>query len=128
MIHGAHILIYSEKPEEDRAFFRDILVYSSVDAGGGWLIFKQPPAELAVHPADGLEPHVHSGHQMIGAVVYLMCDDLQKQIKLLAAKDVKCTESDEERWGIRTTIRLPSGCEIGLYQPKHPTALDLQEN
>ncbi|HEV2341641.1 MAG TPA: hypothetical protein VGS15_07575 [Candidatus Acidoferrales bacterium] len=126
MIYGAHILIYSEKPEADRAFFRDVLGYRSVDAGGGWLIFKLPPAELAVHPSDGVKAQVHAGHKMLGAVLYLMCDDLQKEIKALAAKKVKCTEIGEERWGIRTTITLPSGGEIGLYQPKHPTALKLK--
>jgi len=126
MIYGAHILIYSEKPEADRAFFRDVLGYRSVDAGGGWLIFKLPPAELAVHPAEGVKAQVHARHKMLGAVLYLMCDDLQKEIKALTAKKVKCTEIGEERWGIRTTITLPSGGEIGLYQPKHPTALKLK--
>ena len=62
---------------------------------------------------------------MLGAHLYLMCDDLAEQIKLLKAKSVSCTEIAEERWGTRTTIKLPSGGEIGLYQPKHPTALDL---
>jgi hypothetical protein len=126
MIHGAHILIYSENPEADRAFFRDVLGYASVNAGGGWLIFKLPPAELAVHPADGMKPQAHAGHKMLGTVLYLMCDDLKAQIKMLASRKVKCTEIGEERWGIRTTIRLPSGGEIGLYQPKHPTALDIK--
>ncbi|HKW87207.1 MAG TPA: hypothetical protein VJN21_00465 [Candidatus Acidoferrales bacterium] len=126
MIHGAHILIYSENPEADRAFFRDVLGYASIDAGGGWLIFKLPPAELAVHPADGIKPEVHGNQKMLGAVLYLMCDDLKAQIKMLVSKEVKCTEIAEERWGIRTSIRLPSGGEIGLYQPKHPTALDLK--
>jgi catechol 2,3-dioxygenase-like lactoylglutathione lyase family enzyme len=53
MITGAHVLPYSNDPEADRAFFRDVLEFRSVDAGHGWLIFKLPPAEAAVHPKDG---------------------------------------------------------------------------
>ena len=125
MITGAHILLYSEKPEADRGFFRDVLGFRSVDVGGGWLIFKLPPAEVAVHPADGVTGQVHGGHAMVGTVFYLMCDDLREQVKLLAAKNVNCTEISTEPWGIKTTVVLPSGGEIGLYQPTHATALDL---
>jgi hypothetical protein len=86
-----------------------------VDAGHGWLIFKLPPAEAAVHPADG-EP---------GAELYLMCDDLQAAIESLASKHVTCGPIDQARWGSKTSIHLPGGGNIGLYQPSHPTALDL---
>jgi len=126
MLIGAHVLLYSENPEADRTFFRDVLEYPAVDAGGGWLIFKLPTAEAAIHPADKTSRQmVHGGQRQLGAVLYLMCDDLAAQIKLLKTKNVSCTEIDEERWGIRTTIKLPSGGELGLYQPKHPTALGL---
>jgi len=127
MIFGAHLLLYSDKPELDRVFFRDVLGYPHVDVGHGWLIFKLPRAEAAVHPSDEGKGESESpeGHRMLGAHLYLMCDDLAEQIKLLKAKSVSCTEIAEERWGTRTTIKLPSGGEIGLYQPKHPTALDL---
>ena len=125
MITGAHVLLYSNDPEADRAFFRDLLEFRSVDAGHGWLIFKLPPAEVALHPADGDPAQVHAGHSLLGAVLYLMCDDLQASIKSLAAKNVTCTAIDKAPWGIKTTIRLPSGGEIGLYQPTHPTALAL---
>jgi catechol 2,3-dioxygenase-like lactoylglutathione lyase family enzyme len=127
MITGAHVLLYSEKPEADRAFFRDVLGFRSVDAGGGWLIFKLPLSEAAFHPTDHGDNRqiVHAEHRLLGAVLYLMCDDLKSQIKSLAAKNVRCTEVEEERWGIRTTVRLPSGGELGLYQPTHPTALEL---
>jgi catechol 2,3-dioxygenase-like lactoylglutathione lyase family enzyme len=125
MIFGAHFLLYSSDPVADRAFFRDVLGFRYVDDGGGWLIFKTPPAELAVHPTGGEPQQVHAGHQMLGAVLYLMCDDLHAFIKTLAAKNAACTEVGEEQWGIRTTIRLPSGGEIGLYQPTHKTAVDL---
>jgi catechol 2,3-dioxygenase-like lactoylglutathione lyase family enzyme len=46
MIIGAHVLMYTENAEADRAFFRDILEFPSVDAGHGWLIFSISPAEL----------------------------------------------------------------------------------
>jgi hypothetical protein len=127
MLIGAHVLLYSDDPEADRAFFRNVLDFPHVDVGHGWLIFKLPPGEVAVHPTDG-EKHelVHAGHRMLGASLYLMCDDLNAQIKLLKAKSVACTEVEKENWGIRTTIQLPSGGEIGLYQPTHATALDLK--
>lgn len=119
MITGAHIVLMSQDAEADRAFFRDVLQFPSVDAGHGWLIFKLPPAEAALHPAEG------SAIGMLGAEFYLMCDDLQALIKSLAARNVTCAAIETERWGIKTTIRLPSGGTIGLYQPTHPTALGL---
>jgi len=125
MITGAHVLLYSNDPEADRAFFRDVLGFLSVDAGHGWLIFKLPPAEAALHPTDGDPAEGHAGHAMLGAELYLMCDDLHASIQSLAARNVVCTAIDKAAWGIKTTIRLPSGGAIGLYQPAHPTALGL---
>jgi hypothetical protein len=125
MIIGAHVLIYSTNPEADRAFFRDVLQFPSIDIGHGWLIFALPPAEAAVHPSDGQFAQRHGGHDLPGALLYLMCDDLPALIAELAAKKVRCTEVETEAWGIRTTIRMPSGGELGLYQPTHPTALKL---
>ena len=125
MITGAHILLNSKDPEVDRAFFRDVLGFPFVDVGHGWLIFALPPAEMAVHPTEGGAVQAHAGHSLLGAVLYLMCDDLQGLIRSLEAKNVRCTEVTEEPWGMKTTLRLPSGGEIGLYQPSHPTALGL---
>ena len=126
-IIGAHILLYSTNADADRVFVRDVLGFKHVDVGHGWLIFGMSPAELAVHPADeGATEREHSGHTMLGAHLYLMCDDLQGFVASLEAKKVTCTEVEKERWGIRTTIKLPSGGELGLYQPTHPTALDLK--
>jgi hypothetical protein len=125
MIIGAHVLFYSADPEADRAFFRDVLQFRPVDAGGGWLIFALPPSEAALHPLTGNAQPVHAGHQMLGAVVYLMCDDLGPLMDSLKLRGVNCTEIEKESWGIRTTIRLPSGGELGLYQPTHPTAIGL---
>ena len=115
MIFGAHAVLYSNDAEADRAFFRDVLGFNSVDAGHGWLIFALPPSELAVHPAD-----VAGKHEL-----YLMCDDLAAEISALKEKGVSCSEVHEERWGSITMVKLPGGGEIGLYQPKHPTALGL---
>lgn len=122
MITGAHVLLYSTNPEADRAFFHDVLQFRSIDAGGGWLIFKLPPAEAALHPADG---ESKPGQRLLPTQFYLMCDDLQSLMKSLEAKKVSCSPVAKERWGIRTTIQLPSGGEIGLYQPTHPTAFNL---
>jgi len=116
MISGAHVLLYSNFPEADRAFLRDVLQFRWVDAGHGWLIFKLPPAEVAVHPADGGE---------LRAELYFMCDDLAATMKALGERNIRCSVIEQVAWGMRTTIRLPSGSEIGLYQPTHPTAISL---
>jgi catechol 2,3-dioxygenase-like lactoylglutathione lyase family enzyme len=118
MITGTHVVLYSKDPDADRTFFSDVLQLRSVDAGGGWLIFALPPAEAAFHPAEAGAGE----NKSLQAGFYLMCDDLPATIKSLDAKNIKCTEVKKERWGILTTIKLPSGGEIGVYQPKHPTA------
>jgi len=126
MVNGVHVLIYTSNPDADRVFFRDVLGFKYVDVGHGWLIFALPPAEAAFHPVDSAASGAqHAGHAMLGAVVYLMCDDLKATIAALGGKGVACTEIEKESWGIRTTVRLPSGSEIGLYQPTHETALHL---
>ena len=116
MISGAHVIVYSKDADADRAFFRDVLGFKSVDAGHGWLIFALPPGEAAFHPSDKNGPHE----------LYFMCDDLKAVMAMLAKKGVTCSAVHEERWGSITRIRLPGGGEIGLYQPKHPTALGLK--
>jgi len=125
MIFGAHILFYSQEPEADRVFFSDVLGLRSVDVGHGWLIFAMPPAEAAIHPTELDFSQTHAGKQLLGAVLYLMCDDLKAEIASLRRKDVECTEIQEAPWGSSTTIPLPSGRSIGLYQPRHETALNL---
>jgi len=126
MITGAHFLFYSQAPEADRAFLRDILGFRSVDAGGGWLIFALPPAEVAVHPGDKPFLHPHADQPLAGAVLYLMCDDLQVEIRKLEAKRVTVSEVGTEDWGSFTTFALPSGGRIGLYHPTHPVAVSVQ--
>jgi hypothetical protein len=129
MIIGAHFLLYSKDPEADRAFLRDVLGFRWIDAGDGWLLFALPPSELAVHPAAENFVQSHADHNLSGAVLYLMCEDLRNMIQFLEAKQPgSSSEIVEAPWGSKTTIRLPSGGEIGLYQPAHPTALDLELN
>jgi catechol 2,3-dioxygenase-like lactoylglutathione lyase family enzyme len=113
MINGAHVIVYSKDPESDRAFFRDVLKFPAVDAGHGWLIFALPKAEVAFHPAEK-----NGSHEL-----YFMCDDLQSTIDSLQQRKVEVGPLKQERWGILTKIELPGGGKIGLYQPKHPTAI-----
>jgi len=112
MITGVHAVLFTTDAEEDRAFFRDVLELPSVDAGGGWLIFALPPGELAAHPADEGGRHE----------LYLMCDDVHATIDELKAKGVEFSGPvSDEGFGLMTTIRLPGGGELGLYEPRHPT-------
>lgn len=127
MILGSHFLFYSTNPEADREFFRDVLGLPYVDAGEGWLIFAMSPAEAAIHPIDKQFSQSHAGQRLLGAVLYLMCDDLNDFIASLGKKGVQCSEVQTAGWGITTTIPLPSGARIGLYQPKHPTALNIKK-
>ena len=114
MINGVHAIIFSDDAEGVRAFFRDVLELPSVDAGGGWLIFALPPAELAAH-ADGDE----SRHEL-----YLMCDDIGATVEELKAKGVEFTrEISDERFGRMTALRLPDGGELAIYEPRHPSPL-----
>ena len=113
MIFGAHMIISSQDADADRAFLRDVLGFTSVDAGHGWLIFALPPAEAAVHPADANDRHE----------LYFMCDDLPAEIASLEKKGIRCSKIEQAQWGSVTKIRLPGGGQIGLYQPKHPMAL-----
>jgi catechol 2,3-dioxygenase-like lactoylglutathione lyase family enzyme len=110
MLTGAHVVVYSKDAEADRKFFADILGFRSVDAGHGWLIFGLPAAEVAFHPHDK-----NNQHEM-----YFVCDNLKAQMAALKKKGVRFGEVGEERRGIRTTISLPGGGEVGLYEPKHP--------
>jgi catechol 2,3-dioxygenase-like lactoylglutathione lyase family enzyme len=113
MIFGAHIVIYSKDPDADRSFFGSVFGLASVDAGHHWLIFALPPAEAAIHPHD--RNGVHE--------LYFMCDDLQAEIANLQKKNVTCSEVQEARWGSITSVPLPGGGKVGLYQPKHPIAI-----
>jgi catechol 2,3-dioxygenase-like lactoylglutathione lyase family enzyme len=114
MITGVHALIFTPDAEALRAFLRDVLELPSVDAGGGWLIFALPPAELAAHPSDSGGQHE----------LFLMCDDIEATVAELRAKGVEIARAvKDEGFGLMTAIELPGGGELGLYEPRHPTPL-----
>jgi catechol 2,3-dioxygenase-like lactoylglutathione lyase family enzyme len=114
MITGVHAIIFTRDAAADRAFFRDVLDLPAVDAGGGWLIFALPPAELAAHPTDG-----NARHEL-----YLMCDDIRTTVQALRGKGVEFTkEISDEAFGLITALRLPGGSELALYEPRHPSPL-----
>ena len=116
MINGSHIILFSSDPEADRAFFAEVLEQPNMDAGDGWLIFRLPPAELAMHPSDGTSSHE----------LYFMCDDVEATMRELRDRGVQFTQDiAEERWGRLTRFRLPGGGEIGMYEPRHQRATDL---
>jgi hypothetical protein len=114
MINGMHAILYSQDADATREALRQVLGTRSVDAGGGWLIFALPPAEIAVHPAG------EGGRTEL----YLMCDDVDAAVAELQAKGFQTARPvSDESWGLLTAIALPGGVELGLYQPRHPTAL-----
>jgi hypothetical protein len=109
MLIGAHSIIYSRKPEADRAFLRDVFGLSHVDVGEGWLIFGLPPAELAVHPSSKNNKHE----------LYFMCKDIHAFVKAMKEMKVPCSKVQSMSWGERTQITLPGGGKLGIYEPRH---------
>jgi predicted enzyme related to lactoylglutathione lyase len=117
MIVGMHALMYSADAAADRAFLRDVLGFKFVDDGDGWLIFQLPPSEVGVHPADGGTPH----HEL-----FLMVDDIAATLDEWRAKGVEVSHEPADRgFGVLAMIRLPSGADLGVYEPRHATAYDL---
>jgi catechol 2,3-dioxygenase-like lactoylglutathione lyase family enzyme len=115
MITGAHTVLYSRDPEADRRFLRETLGFRAVDAGGGYLIFALPPSEVAVHETEGAA--AGGKHEL-----YLTCDDVKAETARLGAKGVACGPISDEGWGLLTTIRLPGGGDLGIYEPRHALA------
>jgi hypothetical protein len=110
MINGAHAIIYSKDADADRAFLRDVLSLPNVDVGGGWLIFGLPPAEVAVHPTDG-EGGRHE--------LYFMCPDVEVFVEEITARGLTCSPISDQGWGRLTSVTLPGGSELGVYEPRH---------
>ena len=110
MLIGAHAIIYSRRPEADRAFFRDVLGLAHADAGDGWLIFALPPSELAVHP--GRRNDVHE--------IYLQCSDVEAFVRRLRRRWIRCGPVQDLGWGRLAQVRLPGGGQLGIYEPQHP--------
>jgi hypothetical protein len=117
MIIGAHSIIYSDRSDEVRRFLGDVLGFRNVDVGGGWLVFAMPPAELAVHPAEG-HPDLQGRHE-----IYLLCDNLDETMTELRAKGVEFGPIQQEQWGAVSSIKLPDGSDLPIYEPKHPLAI-----
>ena len=109
MIIGAHSIIYSTKPDADRAFLRDVLKLTNVDVGDGWLIFGLPPAEVAIHPSDKNDVHEF----------YLMCDDVEALVADMMKRNIACGPVQNQGWGLLTRLTLPGGGHLGIYQPRH---------
>jgi catechol 2,3-dioxygenase-like lactoylglutathione lyase family enzyme len=115
-ITGAHVILYTPEAEKLRAAFRDVFGWSHVDAHDGWLIFALPPAELGVHPSEGSTHHELS----------MICDDVGKTMADLAANGIEFRgEARDMGFGVGVTMVLPGEVEVLLYEPRHPTAIDL---
>ncbi|MFE0645727.1 VOC family protein [Streptomyces sp. NPDC058877] len=113
MFSGAHVVLYTRDAEADRAFLKDVVGFPYVDAGDGWLVFRLPPSEIAVHPTQE-EPKDE---------VYLMCDDIAETLKTLEDRGAEISRAiTDQGWGLLAAVRLPSGTELPLYEPSHPTA------
>jgi catechol 2,3-dioxygenase-like lactoylglutathione lyase family enzyme len=108
-VTGAHVILYSTDAAADRAFLRDVLGLSGVDAGDGWLIFALPPAEVAVHPAE------HEGHEL-----FLITEDVAALVAELRGAGTSCTKPEDQGWGVLTRVTLPGGGRLGVYEPRHP--------
>jgi catechol 2,3-dioxygenase-like lactoylglutathione lyase family enzyme len=118
-IIGTHMLFYTTEPEALRAMLRDVFGFSFVDAHDGWLIFALPPAEVGVHPAEGPNYEAGARHQ-----ISFMCDDIHATVQELRTKGVAVKgEPEDEGWGITVTVALPGGCDVMVYQPRHPLAI-----
>ena len=109
MIEGAHVMLFTRDEGADRVFLRDVLEIPCIDSGGGWLIFKLPPAELGVHRHEKNDVHQ----------LYLICDDVDATIAQLAKKGVNCSEVTTASWGRATSVPLPGGGKIGVYEAHH---------
>jgi hypothetical protein len=120
-INGTHMLFYTSEPEQVRTMLRDIFGFKHVDAGGGWLIFRLPPSELGVHPAEGPTWEAGTRH-----LISFMCDNINQTIGELLSKGVDVdADPKDEGYGITTTIHLPGGCDVMLYEPRHAVAADI---
>ena len=115
MITGVHAIVFTPDAEALRAFFRDVLELESVDAGGGWLIFALPPAELAAHPGDAGGRHE----------LYLMCDDIGATVAGLRARGVEVQPGVRDQgFGRVRSVDVPGAGGLMLSQPRHGLAYE----
>jgi hypothetical protein len=108
MITGVHGMIFTKDEAADRAFLRDVLEIPCIDSGGGWLIFKLPPAELGVHSGE------NGFHQ-----IYFICDDVDAFVRRMAEKGVAADPITDQAWGRSTGVPLPGGGKLGVYEARH---------
>lgn len=124
MITAVHTLVYAEDPAAARAFFRDVLGLPAVDTGGGWLIFKTGPSELAAHPSSW-DHEGESGGTEQRFDISLMCDDLATTMSELADRGAPFDGGVvEQQWGHTVQLVIPGAGTMTLYQPTYdPPAL-----
>jgi len=113
MITGIHAIFYTKHCKEMYEFLKDVLDLRYVDAGNGRLFFAAPPTELAVHETDDDAKHE----------LWLVCDDIASTVQQLENKGVGTTPVTDRGWGLVTSLELPSGDTLGLYEPKHLSPL-----
>ncbi|WP_308258165.1 VOC family protein [Pseudonocardia lacus] len=120
MITAVHALVHAEDADAARTFFRDVLGFPAVDAGGGWLIFGTGPSELAAHPAGPPAPGAPARHE-----VTLMCDDVERTVAELTTRGARFTRPvRDDGWGLTISMEVPGAGEMTLYEPRHPVAYD----
>ena len=110
MLSGAHVILYSSNPDADRRFLREVLQLRDIDEGGGYLIFALPAAEASVHDAHKSGP----SHEL-----YLICDDIQSFVASMERNRVAWDPVQDTGWGLLTTVTLPGGGKLGVYEAKH---------
>jgi hypothetical protein len=96
MINGGHIILYSKDAEADKEFIKNVLKFKYVDVHGGWLIFKLPPSEIAVHPSNANDKHEF----------YLMTDDLDLEIASLKKAGTECEAVTQQKVGPRDAHQI----------------------
>ena len=118
MIIGAHVVVASTDPKADHTFFREVLNLTSVDAGGGYIIFGLPASEVSVHHTEGNVPQ----HEL-----YYLCDDVEAFKAGLASRGVSCGDTQDQGWGLVVELTLPSGAPLHVYQPRHSRPVDIAD-
>jgi hypothetical protein len=111
VLTGAHVIVFSSNANADAAFLRDVMELPHVDAGEGFLIFGLPPAEVAMHEAEATGSGKHE--------LYLICRDVHAFVDEMRARSIACDDIAERGWGSVTSMTLPSGLKLGVYEAHH---------
>ncbi len=113
MFSVGHMVIFSTKPEEDRALMAKLMPSEGIDVGGGWMIYPMPPSEIAIHPSGGAVHHE----------VHFQVEDVEAARAKLAELGLESPEPQDLGYGLVSGFKLPGGSDIGFYQPRHPSAV-----